>query len=97
MSHIVNGFLHHNMTELHGIPVRSNSSFPTTMPVAFQPKPQWSPGDIGTLVFGGIASFLGVLTLWAKFWPSRHRIRTLHMVGDGTYLDQRGDVLAKRY
>ena len=39
-----------------------------------QDQSGWSPGDVATVVFGCIASVLGVLTLWAMFWLGRQRV-----------------------
>lgn len=47
----------------HTIP--SQPTFPTLGP------PQWSPGDISTIVFGCIASILGVLALYLTLWLGR--------------------------
>ena len=33
-----------------------------------QKDSQWGPSGIGTVVFGCVASILGVLTLWMMFW-----------------------------
>ena len=41
----------------------------------------WSPGDVGTIVFGCIVSVLGVLNLCLPFRPRRQRFRLI--VGDG--------------
>ena len=30
--------------------------------------PRWSPGDIGTVVFGCVATVLGTLALWSTIW-----------------------------
>ncbi|KAF6219503.1 hypothetical protein HO133_003971 [Letharia lupina] len=47
----------------HTIP--SQPAFPTLGP------PQWSAGDISTIVFGCIASILGVLALYLTLWLGR--------------------------
>ncbi len=80
---IVNRMLAHNTTQLHGEFARRNASFSTAAPFPFPPKSQWGPGDISTLVFGCIASVLGVLTLWATFWLGRPR--ALRVIGNGVY------------
>ncbi|KAF6228544.1 hypothetical protein HO173_011846 [Letharia columbiana] len=77
---IVNGMLAQKTTQLHGALARRNTSFSTATPFPFPTKSQWSPGDISTLVFGCIASVLGVLTLWATFWLGRRR--ALRVVGN---------------
>lgn len=88
---IVNGMLAQNTTQLHGALARRNTSFSTATPFPFPTKSQWSPGDISTLVFGCIASVLGVLTLWATFWLGRRR--ALRVVGNGMYFDGKRDEL----
>ena len=70
---IVNGIPVHDMTQSHAELVRRNTSSSTAPPFPFPPQSQWGPGEIGTLVFGCIASVLGLLTLWAAFWSSRGR------------------------
>ena len=35
----------------------------------------WSPGDVGTILFGCIGLVLGILTLWLTFWLGRQRFR----------------------
>ena len=47
----------------HIIPSQSDSSTPS--------QPQWSPGDISTVIFGCIASILGVLALYLTLWLGR--------------------------
>ena len=81
---VTNAVEANNMTQLHGIAATSGSSLSTATPFPFPPSPQWEPDDIGTLVFGCIASILGVLTLWATFWLRRRRV--LHAGGDGVYM-----------
>ena len=75
--------LANNMTQLHGTAENPSSSFSTATPLSFPSTPQWGPDDIGTLVFGLIASVLGVLTLCATVWFRRRR--ALHAGGDGAY------------
>ena len=57
---------------------------PTATPFHFPPERQWGPDDIGTLVFGCIASVLAILTLWATFWLERRR--ALRTCGHGLYI-----------
>jgi hypothetical protein len=40
-----------------------------------QHHPGWNPSDVGTMLFGCIASILGVLTLWLTVWLNRRRLR----------------------
>ena len=84
MSPITNAIAANNMTQLSGIAESSSSSSSTATAFPFPPSPQWGPEDIGTLVFGLIASIIGVLTLWATFWLRRRR--ALHAGGDGMYI-----------
>ena len=35
----------------------------------------WSPGDVGTILFGCIGTALAVLTLWLTFWLGRQRFK----------------------
>ena len=35
----------------------------------------WSPGDVGTVLFGCIGLVLGIMTLWLTFWFGRQRFR----------------------
>ncbi|KAK0507244.1 hypothetical protein JMJ35_010282 [Cladonia borealis] len=35
----------------------------------------WSPGDVGTILFGCIGTVLAVMTLWLTFWLGRQRFR----------------------
>ena len=83
MSPITNTMLANNMTQPHGLAGTSSSAFSTATPLSFPSIPQWGPDDIGTLVFGLIASVLGVLTLCATFWLRRRG--ALHAGGDGAY------------
>ena len=41
----------------------------------FQNQSGWSPGDVGTVVFGCIGSVLGTLTLWLTLWLGRQRFK----------------------
>ena len=72
--------LAHDVAQPNGTLVRRNTSLSTATPFPLPLQSQWSPGDIGTLVFGCIASVLGVLALWATFWLGRRR--ALHVDGD---------------
>ncbi|CAF9919602.1 hypothetical protein IMSHALPRED_004668 [Imshaugia aleurites] len=57
-----------------------NSYSSTMTSFSFQQGSPWGPGDIGTVVFGCIASVLGILTLWIMFRleqrQSGHAIRS---------------------
>ena len=81
--HPVSTMLPYNMTQAQGALVRQNSSSSPATPFSISDKSQWSPGDIGTLVFGLIASLLGVLTLWVTFRLGRQPVS--HAVGDGMH------------
>lgn len=81
MSSIIMSVLAHNLTQPHEVQGRPGSSFSTATPFPFPPEPQWGPDDIGTLVFGCVASILGIFTLWAAFWLPRRR--TLRAVENG--------------
>lgn len=70
---IANPSLAHGTTQLHVAPAIPNITTSTGIPYPLPPESQWGPGDIGTLVFGCIASVLAVLTLWATFWLGRQR------------------------
>ena len=69
----VSAMLPYKMTQAQGALVRRNTSSSPAAPFSLSNKSQWSPGDIGTLVFGLIASLLGVLTLWVTFRLGRQR------------------------
>ncbi len=69
----VNGMPAHNMTQSHASLVRHDTSLSTATPFPLPLQSGWSAGDIGTLVFGCIASILGVLTLWAAYWQGCRR------------------------
>ena len=84
MSPIINAIVANNMTQLHVTAKSSSSSLSTATLFPFPPSPQWGPDDIGTLVFGLIASLLGVITLWATFWLRRRR--ALYADGDGAFI-----------
>ena len=55
-------------------PSASTKSLATNHTILPQPtfltpgQPQWSPGDISTVIFGCIASILGILTLYLMLW-----------------------------
>ena len=70
---IVNGMPAPNMTQSHATLARHNTSLSTATPFPLPLQSGWGAGDIGTLVFGCIASILGVLTLWAAYWQSCRR------------------------
>ena len=74
---VINNMPDHNMTQPHGAPGRPTSAFPTATPFPFSANPQWGPDDIGTLVFGCVASIMGILTLWLG------RRRALRVLGYG--------------
>ena len=88
----VSAILPYNMTHAQGAPVRQNDSSSPTTPFISPAKSQWSPGDIGTLVFGLIASFLGVLTLWVTFRLGRQRAWLV--VGNGLYPHREAQIKA---
>ena len=52
----------------------TNSSSPNSASKS-ESQHGWSPGDVGTILFGCIGSLLGVLTLWLTFWLGRQRFR----------------------
>ena len=79
----VNRMLAQNTTQLHGILTTGNHSFSTATPFPFPSQSQWSPVDISTVLFGCIASVLGVLTLWVTFWLGRRSF--VRVVGNGMY------------
>ena len=72
--------LAYDVAHPHGTLIRRNTSLSTATPFPLPLQSQWNPGDIGTLVFGCIASVLGLLALWATFWLGRRR--ALREVGD---------------
>lgn len=45
-----------------------NCPSPTITSLSFQQGSQWGPSDIGTMVFGCVASVLGILALWLTYW-----------------------------
>lgn len=51
-----------------------NSSSPNPAPKS-ESQRGWSPGDVGTVLFGCVGLVLGVLTLWLTFWLARQRFR----------------------
>ena len=51
----------------------TNTSYTTPTFSSAQQNSQWSPGGISTVVFGCIASILGMLASWATIWlGNRH-------------------------
>ena len=52
-------------------PIATNHTIPSQPTFPTESQPQWSPGDIGTVVFGCIASILGVLALYLTLWLGR--------------------------
>ncbi len=45
-----------------------NVSYPTVSSSPVQQNSQWGPDGISTIVFGCIASILGMLAIWATIW-----------------------------
>ena len=65
--HVFNRMLA-NRTEIPEISSSCNdSSLPITS-LRLQAGSNWGPSDIGTMVFGCVASVLGMLTLWMTYW-----------------------------
>ena len=64
-------------TSVNLITTHLSEALPTNAPTAPQPfpstlsRPQWSPGDIGTITFGCIASITAVLGLYLTLWLAR--------------------------
>lgn len=46
----------------------TNISYPTATSSSVLQNSQWGPGGISTVVFGCIASILGMLAIWATIW-----------------------------
>ena len=84
--------LHSNGTIAVSAPVTTNSthpalkiaplsyamaSSPPNSTFQFQSQPGWSPGDVGTVVFGCIGSVLGILTLCLTLWLGRQRFKLI--------------------
>ena len=46
----------------------ANVSYPMASSSPVQQSSQWGPDGISTVVFGCIASILGMLAIWATFW-----------------------------
>ena len=46
----------------------TNISYSTATSSQVQQNSQWGPGGISTVVFGCIASILGMLAIWATIW-----------------------------
>ncbi|KAF6219502.1 hypothetical protein HO133_003970 [Letharia lupina] len=57
-----------NTTQTPEPPPTSNASSSTITSLNFQQGSQWGPSGIGTVVFGCVASVLGILALWMMFW-----------------------------
>lgn len=92
----MNGIPAHEMTQSLAERVRRNTSSSTAPPFPFPPQSQWGPGEIGTLVFGCIASVLGILTLWATLWLSCRRASRAAAIGVYSYMYRNvTDVLIK--
>lgn len=76
---------------LAGPNTSSNNSL--TLPNSTQPsfsfpnQARWGLNDIGTVVFGCLASVLGVLTLLMTIWLGRRRASFLHGAGLSFLLD----------
>ena len=51
-----------------GVTTLTNISFPAATSSSVQQNSQWGPGGISTVVFGCIASILGMLAIWATIW-----------------------------
>ena len=87
-----------NMTRPQVTLAGSSSSFSTATVFPIQHQSQLSPGDMANLVFGCVASLLGILTLWGTFWLGR--LQALRVVGDGAFLgkccDESTDQTANR-
>lgn len=74
-----------NMTQPQATTLASRiSSFSTatSSPIQHQ-QSQLSSGDAANLVFGCVASVLGILTLWGTFWLSGRRALLLRVVENG--------------
>ena len=56
-----------------------NVSYPTTSSAPVQQNPQWSPDGISTVVFGCIASILGMLAIWATLWLGQRQFNSSSM------------------
>ena len=56
-----------------------NVSHPTTSSAPVKQNPQWSPDGISTVIFGCIASILGVLAIWATFWLGHRQLSSRSM------------------
>ena len=82
--------LHSNGTVAISVPVTTNPTHPafkiatpSYVTASSSPTPAsesqnqsgWSPGDVGTILFGCIGTVLAVLTLWLTFWLGRQRFR----------------------
>ena len=52
-----------------------NNSHPTATSSPVQQNSQWGPGGVSTVVFGCIASILGMLAIWATIWLGHRQFR----------------------
>lgn len=68
MLHVINRMMPDNTTQTPEPPPTSNASSSTITSLNFQQGSQWGPSGIGTVVFGCVASVLGILALWMMFW-----------------------------
>lgn len=68
MLYAINRMLPDNKTQILEPSSISTASSPTITSLNPQQKSQWGPSDIGTVVFGCVASVLGILALWMMFW-----------------------------
>ena len=65
----------------------ANISSTTKSGFTSQQGAQWSPGDISTVVFGCLATVLGVMTLCFMLWLGRRTSR--HETPDGVFWSPR--------
>lgn len=54
----------------------TNISYTTATSSSAQQNSQWGPGGISTVVFGCIASILGMLAIWATIWLGHRQFRS---------------------
>ena len=87
-----------NMTQSQATLAGSSPSFSTATAFPIQHQSQLSPSDKANLVFGCVASVLGILTLWGTFWLGR--LQALREAGDGaslgSYCDESTDQITNR-
>ena len=57
----------------------TNISYTTATSSSVQQNSQWGPGGISTVVFGCIASILGMLAVWATIWLGRRQFSSNSM------------------